>query len=1116
MLEGEQTKAIALRREIAALQGSAESLSVLNTLVDLPGVSAQNLMEIMSGKIITSQNDVNTAKTIAAQAQSEANKMRRNLAAVPSLQTQGASRSRSESPSMYSRSHISREGEVDDKSTDSNPEARPSYKSLLSGSFVSGKRAGERTRRGQPEDEKGAINLSSLSLVVDGETTPQVLLDSLNAATMAQSMRSQESLIESLRAQLEDAHEGILHVEEDRLRDADELEARNRIEIDSAHRRLELLQSSLEGTKEELAKVKERSGELEQEIVNGQTSRFEGVHSGPVGMPTNFAFSLTQMATSAIDTSTCTAEVSATLIEEDRAETEHTKNLLKERTAQLKILMETLDSLQQTGVKTQVEGRRSSGGGHDYPGEEGGLFSLAGLAATPLSQGSPEAPWGLQSLVKRVVELTAQLTSQSAAAGMEERRSSQVEKETHRRAREINKLKSLIKTDEETRVTMQLNLSSLGDQVREGEKRRADETTSLRLEVERLVVGLREAESEGAAQQVTIDELSRQIQLSEQVDLLQWLEGVISRDADTCSAYVDAATSSGNRGQSLHLGRTGNEVVKRDTRRNYREAGAELETSKGVGNLVMSLLTRWSDQMGPTSFIKSPLSLSNTPLENKSLSKAEQRFYQQVSDLVMSANQRSNRAMQEARSAETLLLKAELTLKVNQDRLRVTVKNLQRYRKRAYAFEQVARVDRKHVGKQEQNLIFLLNRSLNEQRARVTVISNTLYSERKDRQIGEANRTAETLQLRRLQLKTAELEARGGANLRGREEALLALEDRIKLVHDSMQQWFKVELPRLISGLPLPEESMANFSHSAQTYPSSSYSARGQGGGGGYGYSEGKERENNMAVSETSMGVSNLLISDRLSSSMGLDRSYAIAQSLCVSKAAQAAQDIRITGLLEKNYILKERNIEMEGVLTRWKQDIEASVTDMTTAEGTSLGSRSTGIIAPSYGSMQTRKDEEKGLSSLQLMEKNQQLFSTVQELQKTAAHFEEKNIEVQARLDRAQSQVQEVNSLVDLLTSEEDSLKGEATRQLTKLRIKLESSHNRELRKLREFSDEEKRVLQVCICLKQLFLSPSRHHFKPSVSDMLYHLYQYDRPLSSVYVMLNRFHSNITLPLTP
>ena len=35
------------------------------------------------------------------------------------------------------------------------------------------------------------VDMSALSLVVDGETTPQVLLDSLNAATMAMNMRSQ-------------------------------------------------------------------------------------------------------------------------------------------------------------------------------------------------------------------------------------------------------------------------------------------------------------------------------------------------------------------------------------------------------------------------------------------------------------------------------------------------------------------------------------------------------------------------------------------------------------------------------------------------------------------------------------------------------------------------------------------------------------------------------------------------------------------------------------------------------------------------------------------------------------------------------------------------------------
>jgi hypothetical protein len=111
-----------------------------------------------------------------------------------------------------------------------------------------GKRDMKGGRGGIAFTEELEGNVSALSLAVDGETTPQVLLDSLNAATMAQNMRSQENLIRSLRAQLEEAHEGIQYAEAEgvRLKDVDEYEGRNRIEIDTLHRRQELLHSSLE------------------------------------------------------------------------------------------------------------------------------------------------------------------------------------------------------------------------------------------------------------------------------------------------------------------------------------------------------------------------------------------------------------------------------------------------------------------------------------------------------------------------------------------------------------------------------------------------------------------------------------------------------------------------------------------------------------------------------------------------------------------------------------------------------------------------------------------------------------------------------------------------------
>ena len=79
MLEEEQNKVLFLRKDLTAFQDSANSFSVLNTVLDLPGVSPEFLIEIMSGKIIQMKNECNTAKSIANQTQSELNQLKRTL-----------------------------------------------------------------------------------------------------------------------------------------------------------------------------------------------------------------------------------------------------------------------------------------------------------------------------------------------------------------------------------------------------------------------------------------------------------------------------------------------------------------------------------------------------------------------------------------------------------------------------------------------------------------------------------------------------------------------------------------------------------------------------------------------------------------------------------------------------------------------------------------------------------------------------------------------------------------------------------------------------------------------------------------------------------------------------
>ena len=1063
MLEETQNKVLTLRKELQAVHSAAESLCVLNTLADIPGVSAESLIEVMCGRIISSNNDLNAAKAVASQSQAEVQKFKRTVGLLTQSQAErtvtSMSRGRSESPRVRRGASLSVSESEDASLGTSVPDFKHKYREALTGPtrrmYAGGlgegnieKEKGIGTRKGVTMASRGitfrsdvgelddAANTTALSLVVDGDTTPQILLEALNAATMAQSMRSQAALIVSLRGQLDDAHEGILHAESAKLSDVDELEGRDRIEIESTHRRLELLQAAHDDAQDELVRMRKRCSELEIEAL---TRSADPVHhtSNTLGV-TDFAFALSQLSNEReADTST-ENPAGAPSAEEDRAEVGRTRSLLRERTAQIKILMETLDSLQQAGVKPA----KGSRGRKEHP------ESLFFIADTPVRCASDE-PWGMQCLVKRVVELTAELTSQSASTAIEERRAVQLEDMGNRKSREINQLKGMLKQDEESRGSMRLTLISLSDRMKETEQRRVEEGAAMRLECDSLIQSLKESESESAALQVTVSELSQQIKLNEEVDIRQWLEGILSRDAAVCDAHVDNFYRQHALSQSRSSEASPTGTIQKGSERDGTGAGTGTG-SMTVRGLVLSLLAQWGEGVRAAAFIRPPSHLSGpqgpgqgtgvgVEGRERSLTKAEQRFYQSVADLTMAADERGNRGLSEARATEVLRIKAELSLKVCQDRLRGTVQHLYRYRKRAYACEQSARMDRKHKIAKESKLAFLLNKSLSEQRSKVNMLTNSLFEEKKARQSVEMS-SLETLQLRQLQLKVAELEARGGAVLRGRDDALAGVEDRIKAAEESFQKWAQVELPRLLNELPLDEESMATFFDSPHTY-TQTRTVRRSGG-----YSEGKEDIYPLGASGWDQHhIGTGAGSGGGSGSMPFDRTYALAQSLCVCKTAQAAQDMRISTLLEKNFILKERSMEMQGLLRRWGADIEATAVLLTrTAALEGAGNRVTdGSTVRADGAVQAMTAE-------------------LMDIQRSVTETERVNIELKGSLDQALSQLKEQSNLVDLLSSEEDVLQRDAVKDLTRLRDTLQTKHFKEIQSQTIRADEEKRVLKV------------------------------------------------------
>lgn len=301
---------------------------------------------------------------------------------------------------------------------------------------------------------------------------------------------------------------------------------------------------------------------------------------------------------------------------------------------------------------------------------------------------------------------------------------------------------------------------------------------------------------------------------------------------------------------------------------------------------------------------------------------------------------------------------------------------------------------------------------------------------------------------------------------------MLSLENKLKTTEESMHHWFKTELPRLVTGLPVTEDilSYIDFNNNIENlnpnmnaiFPT--YNS----------YNSSLDSLNKEAIA---VGVHEPNhISNKLLSSLGMDRTYALSQALCASQATQAIQLMRISGLTEMNSILKERNINLEGVLIRWKDQIihaeihhnkqsgseamlsiEESFKNMKVNAYTSSSSsshESSGMIGAAYGSDHVIQQ------IYTYVENESKLTLRVHELTKRVIELEEECIELKAKSEQASTRALEMKTLVEVVMADEQVLKTKATKQLTKIRMDLENQHADELRQVRQGYEKDKNML--------------------------------------------------------
>ena len=486
MLEEEQRKVLAGRRESASLQAQIDSSLVLQSVVNVPGVSPATLIELMAGQITQLEAEAGKSRSAAA----EAVQQLRGLQRTVSMSTQRRQLAPSENPPAVGLASVKRGGA-----------SSPGTTKARSLSPVGGRRASTGTFGGTPlrksvsnlnlntadygddmnqsfenDDVTGTFSPAGsewasapFSVVVDGEATPKMVVDSLDRAVLAQRLASQDAVISELNSLVDDLKTNAMRADRDRLIARDATEESDRIEWERSLRKQDLLQTLLDEQKSEVKKLQQRNMELEKTLsdthamrmVDGFIPRYHSVGNAGANSEGQSLFyeDAPLMGNHTSDMgSYAGAEVN---FEENQKELETTKILLRERTTQLKVVMETLDSLQLAGVKPgsgskfhaedeYLFNRRPGGDSadssrHSHSHEDsfgaagyGGSGTGGSGGSAPRGLTSMESTWGMQALIKRVVELTTELSSQCAHASLSSRKAEDLELLCRRQAKEIN------------------------------------------------------------------------------------------------------------------------------------------------------------------------------------------------------------------------------------------------------------------------------------------------------------------------------------------------------------------------------------------------------------------------------------------------------------------------------------------------------------------------------------------------------------------------------------------------------------------------------------------------------------------------------------------------------
>ena len=411
MLEEEQRKVLMGRKELANLQSQIDSSLVLQSVVNIPGVSPATLIELMAGQITQLESEVTKSRASTVEVTNQLRTLQRTLqqaqqrrqaqvegdvgssAVAPNVAganvaTAGSAssarkglgvaassptpqRSRSLSPTTGRRASTGGVRGLDNHlrhsvsgaSMHSGTSMRPfedDFGDILNQSIDDDDAFAQSPLRSSAH--LGETNYGNIAIVVDGEATPKMVVDSLDRAVLAQRLVSQEATIQELNALVDDLKAQVMQADREQLIASDVTDETDRIEWERSLRKQDLLQTLLDESRSEVKKLQQRTLELEKSLSDVHASHMLDGYNKPYGADEHrhsqqhkgqdslYFEDAPMLGNHTSDMSNYSGmEIN---YEENKKELESTKILLRERTTQLKVIMETLDSLQIAGVKS--------------------------------------------------------------------------------------------------------------------------------------------------------------------------------------------------------------------------------------------------------------------------------------------------------------------------------------------------------------------------------------------------------------------------------------------------------------------------------------------------------------------------------------------------------------------------------------------------------------------------------------------------------------------------------------------------------------------------------------------------------------------------------------------